>query len=137
MIIRKAEAKDINTLAKMNKHLIEDEKHPNPMNLPQLTQRMEQWLQNEYVSYLASINNKAVAYCLYRDDGEFYYLRQLFVEHGWRRRGIATELLDWMYTNIWKHKKVRLDVLVHNKEAIAFYEKYGFKVGCLRMEKQK
>lgn len=137
MIIRKAQTKDIKTLAKMNKRLIEDEKHPNPMNLAQMAERMEQWLKDEYSCYLASLNKKVVAYCLYRDDGEYYYLRQLYVERSHRRRGFATELLDWMYANIWQYKKVRLDVLVHNKEAIAFYEEYGFKVGCLQMEKQK
>ena len=47
----------------------------------------------------------------------------------------ATKLLDWMYQNIWTDKKVRLDVLAHNEEAIAFYKAYGFRVGCLRMEK--
>jgi ribosomal protein S18 acetylase RimI-like enzyme len=57
------------------------------------------------------------------------------VERERRRRGIATKFLDWMYANIWTDKKVRLDVLVHNKEAIAFYEAYGFRTGCLRMEK--
>ena len=59
-----------------------------------------------------------------------YYLRQLHAERGRRRRGIATKFLDWMYANIWIDKKVRLDVLVHNKEAIAFYEAYGFRPGA-------
>ena len=76
-----------------------------------------------------------IAYCLFREDREYFYLRQLFVERAHRRKGIATKLLDWMYQNVWTDKKVRLDVLAHNEEAIEFYKAYGFQVGCLRMEK--
>ena len=64
-----------------------------------------------------------------------YYLRQLFVARGQRRRGIATALMDWMYANVWSGKPVRLDVFVHNEEAVAFYRGYGFRVAVLRMEK--
>lgn len=119
----------------MNKRLIEDENHPNPMNVQQLARRMNEWLHGEYACYLVKEENNTVAYCLFRDDGDYYYLRQMFVEREHRRKGIATMLLDWMYRNIWTDKKVRLDVLSHNKSAIAFYEAYGFRVGCLRMEK--
>ena len=85
--------------------------------------------------YLGSEGGIIVAYCLYRDDGEHYYMRQLFVARGHRRRGIATKLLNWMYKNIWADKKVRLDVLAYNEEAVAFYRAFGFRIGCLRMEK--
>ena len=105
------------------------------MNIDQLADRMTGWLENEYICYLAKDAEKIFAYCLYRDDGEYYYLRQFFVERQHRRKGIATQILDWMYSNISRNKKVRVDVLSHNQEAIAFYEKYSFRVGCLRMEK--
>ena len=133
--VRKAGLSDVEKLAELNKHLIEDEGHPNPMNLRQLAQRMTGWLQSQYTCYLGSEGGIIVAYCLYRNDGEHYYMRQLFVARGHRRRGIATKLLNWMYKNIWADKKVRLDVLAYNEEAVAFYRAFGFRVGCLRMEK--
>ena len=135
MQIVKAKIDDIKEIARMNKLLIEDEQHPNKMNIYQLTDRMTNWLENEYICYLAIDGKKISGYCLYRDDGEYYYLRQLFVERQYRRKGIATQILDWMYSNIWQDKKVRIDVLSHNENAIAFYENYGFSIGCLRMEK--
>jgi ribosomal protein S18 acetylase RimI-like enzyme len=135
MIISQATLDDIDSLAILNKFLIEDEKHPNPMNIEQLAQRMSGWLQGEYQSYLVKVEGRIAAYCLYRDDGQYYYLRQLYVDRNFRRQGIATQLLDWMYANIWADKKVRLDVLIHNHNAILFYEKYGFKIEVLRMEK--
>ena len=136
MKVIRADLSDVETLGKMNKRLIEDERHPtNQMTVQQLAQRMINWLQNEYTCYLATEDGNTVAYCLFRDDCKYYYMRQLFVEREHRRKGIATNLLDWMYKNIWVDKKVRLDVLSANEEAIAFYKAYGFRIGCLRMEK--
>ena len=135
MKIRSADQTDVNTLAVLNKRLIEDEKYPNPMNVEQLAARMSDWLSEEYIGYLATLNDRVVAYCLYRDDGKYYYMRHLYVDRDFRRQRIATQLLDWMYANVWTDKKVRLDVLVHNESAIAFYKKYGFMVRVLRMEK--
>ena len=135
MNIRKADISEVQKLAELNKRLIEDEQHPNPMNVQQLAQRMKEWLQGDYTCYVAEENEQIIAYCLFRDDGEYYYMKQLFVERGFRRRGIATAFLDWMYDHVWIDKKVRLDVLSHNQEAIAFYKAYGFRIGCLRMEK--
>ena len=135
MKIIKAELSDAGKLSEMNKRLIEDELHPNSMNLEQLTRRMSEWLEKEYTGYLAIEDGSIVAYCLFRDDGEYYYLRQLYVERENRRNHIATKLLNWMYKNVWADKKVRLDVLSHNEEAIAFYKNYGFQTHVLRMEK--
>ena len=135
MKVIEATLSDVGSLAELNRRLIEDEHHPNPMNVEQLADRMSGWLQTEYTCYLAVADGATIGYCLFRDDGEFYYMRQLFVDRGHRRQGIATELLDWMYENVWADKKGRLEVLAHNKDAIAFYEGYGFSPDCVRMVK--
>ncbi|MFC1996702.1 GNAT family N-acetyltransferase [Chloroflexota bacterium] len=135
MKITPASITNVQTLAALNKRLIDDEQYPNPMTVGQLADRMTDWLQTEYHGYLAWVDDCITAYCLYRDDGKYYYLRHLYVDRGFRRQGIATGLLDWLYANIWTDKKVRLDVLMHNKSAIAFYEQYGFEARVIRMEK--
>ena len=135
MEIVRAEPTDVETLAELNKRLIEDERHPDPMDIVQLTERMREWLATDYICYVAKENEDIVAYCLYRDDGGSYYMRQLYVDRAHRRKGIATRLLDWLYENVWTDKKVRLDVLAHNEDAVAFYKRYGFRVGVFRMEK--
>ena len=135
MQIEPATPADIPALAAMNRRLIEDERHLNPMTVSQLAERMARFLDGGYTAYLARQEGEVVAYALYRDDGEAYYMRHLYVERGYRRRGIATDLLDWLFANVWTGKPVRLDVLAHNEGAIAFYEAYGFRVGCLGMEK--
>ncbi len=135
MEIVRAELTNADVLAELNKHLIEDEQHPEPMDIDQLTHRMREWLATEYICYIAKENGHIIAYCLYRDDGDYYYMRQLYVDRAHRRKGIATRLLDWLYENVWTDKKVRLDVLAHNEDAVAFYKRYGFKIGVFRMEK--
>ena len=135
MEIVRAKTADANILAKLNKLLIEDERHPSSMTIDQLTQRMKEWLENGYIGYLVKQHGCIVAYCLYRDEGNHYYMRQLYVKNEHRRRGFATRLLNWLYENAWTDKKVRLDVLAHNEEAVSFYKRYGFRVGVLRMEK--
>ncbi|MDE0018521.1 MAG: GNAT family N-acetyltransferase [Candidatus Poribacteria bacterium] len=135
MEIVKAKLSDVERLAELNRCLIEDERHPNPMNIPELTERMNAWLATDYICYLAKESRHIIAYCLYRDDGKYYYMRQLYVDRSHRRKGIATQLLDWLYENVWTDKKVRLDVLVHNEDAVAFYKRYGFRIGVYRMEK--
>ena len=56
-------------------------------------ERMSDWLQAEYCGYLAKIDDRITAYCLYRDDGSYYYLRHLFVDRGFRRQGIAISIV--------------------------------------------
>ena len=133
--IRKANPSDVGVLGLLNKRLIEDEQHPHPMTTEELTQRMAEWLQAEYTCHLAVAGDAILGYCLFKDDGEHYYLRQLYLEREHRRKGIATFMLDWMYCHVWTDKKVRLDVFSHNHDAIAFYQAYGFQTGCLRMQK--
>ena len=135
MEVVRAEPADVDRLAELNKQLIEDERHPNPMDVAQLGQRMKDWLAGGYTCYLAKRGGRIIAYCLYRDDGAHYYMRQLYVTRENRRRGIGTQLLDWLYENVWTDKRVRLDVLAHNTEAVAFYERYGYRIGVHRMEK--
>ena len=135
MEIVKAKLTEIERLAELNKHLIEDEQHPNPMNIAELTERMKKWLATDYICYLVKESGNIIAYCLYRDDSKHYYMRQLYVDRVHRRKGIATQLLDWLYKNVWTDKKVRLDVLAHNENAVAFYKRYGFRIGVFRMEK--
>ena len=135
MTINRADASDAVELAELNRQLIEDEQHPTPMTRAELAERMITWMEEGYTCYVARSGGATAGYCLFRDDGTHYYLRQLFVARGQRRRGIATALMDWMYANVWSGKPVRLDVFVHNEEAVAFYRGYGFRVAVLRMEK--
>lgn len=135
LAIEAASENDVPALAIFNKRLIEDEHHPNPMNVKQLEARMKHWLQNDYTAYIIKNQNELLGYCLFRDDGDCYYMRQLYIDRPHRRQGLATKLLDWMYAHIWTDKKTRLDVLSENAHALEFYAAYGFKTRCVNLEK--
>jgi ribosomal protein S18 acetylase RimI-like enzyme len=71
-----------------------------------------------------------IAYCLLRDDGDYYYIRQLFTDRPFRRSGLASRLLDFVESAVMAGKPVRLEVLAGNGEAFRFYEKRGYRVYC-------
>ena len=122
-------------LAALNKQLIEDEGHANPMDLPELAERMQTWLETEYACYALEDEGRLVAYSLWRDDGDYYYLRQLFTRRDARRNGYASALLDHLEREVYNDKPIRLEVLAGNGGAKVFYEKLGYALYCHTMSK--
>jgi hypothetical protein len=55
LLYRQAAADDAPLLAELNHQLIRDEGHRNPMTVPQLEERMRQWLASEYGVTLARV----------------------------------------------------------------------------------
>jgi GNAT superfamily N-acetyltransferase len=134
---RQASAADATVIAPMNAQLIRDEGHRNPMTVPQLTERMSQWLKGEYQAFLFELESKPVGYALYRLEPEYVYLRQIFVVPEMRRRGIASRALEWLRENAWRVRPhVRIEVLVGNHAGIEFWRAVGFKEYCITLERQ-
>lgn len=86
---RFATESDVPWLAKMNQELILDEGHRNKMTLPELEQRMSDFLQNEYDAVITSLAQNDIGYALYRQDPEWLYLRQIFIIKSMRRKGFG------------------------------------------------
>ena len=57
---RAATEKDLSILVTMNKRLIEDEGHRNPMSLDQLRDRMQSWLTSNWAVNLFSKEDNAI-----------------------------------------------------------------------------
>ena len=127
------EADRSSELAVLNRLLIVDEGHSNSMSEGELEKRMGQWLGSEYESYGIEQEGKIICYSLWRDDGEFHYMRQLYTVPAFRRRGIAKSLVLNLVENRYSNKPVRLDVLAGNSDARIFYEKIGFQIYCNTM----
>ena len=122
-------------LAKMNQQLIKDEGHRNKMTLPELEQRMSNFLQKKYDAVIASFGKTDIGYALYRRDPEWLYLRQIFVIEGMRRKGFGRKFIEWLKNNPWKEcKRIRTDVLVDNSTGINFWKAVGFKEYCITLE---
>jgi ribosomal-protein-alanine N-acetyltransferase len=86
------------------------------------------------VARVALLENKVVGYICTRyvlDEG---HILNLAVHNDFRKRGIATELMNTVLGES-KEKACRLlylEVRVSNLEAIKFYERFGFKVASFR-----
>ena len=130
-----ADETDLDILAQWNHQLIREEGHRNPMTVSQLRDRMQQWLSTDYTAVIFDKDGESVAYALYRESEDEIYLRQLFVKPENRNRGIGKEAVRILKEEIWtKSKRLTVDVLSHNKAAIAFWYSVGYKDYCLTLE---
>src|SRR5258708_34630083 len=87
---------DCPMLAELNHQLIRDEGHRNPMTVPQLEQRMRDFLTGEYRGIIFEDRGEIVAYALFREQPEEVYLRQLFVVRKRRGQGIGCQTWAFM-----------------------------------------
>jgi ribosomal protein S18 acetylase RimI-like enzyme len=132
MTYRIATLDDCRLLAEMNHLLLEDENHRNRfMTLPQLEERMRGFLSSEYHGVIFQNDGKIVAYVLYREQVDEIYLRQIFVVRDCRRQGHGRQAIEILRADIWpKKKRLTVDVLLHNTDAIAFWRALGYKDYC-------
>ncbi|MDP2347864.1 MAG: GNAT family N-acetyltransferase [Gammaproteobacteria bacterium] len=122
-------------IARLNKLLIQDERHANRMSESELEARMQNWLTSVYQSYGVVSDGQIICYSLWRDDGDYYYMRQLFTLREFRRQGLARELLSFLEKNVYSDKPIRLEVLAGNAEAQSFYRSVGYQLYCQTMLK--
>ena len=135
MTYRRATVDDCPLLGELNHQLIHDEGHRNRMTVPELEQRMRDWIAGEYVAILFEEGGEVVAYALYREQPEEIYLRQLFVVRSRRRQGLGKKAMHLLRTEIWpKTKRLTVEVLVANTAAVAFWRTVGYHDHSLALE---
>ena len=126
---------DTALLAELNRQLIRDEAHRNPMNLPELEKRMKNWLADSYEAVIFSVEGAAVGYALFRFAPDYVYLRHFFIASAYRRQGLGRRAFDWLRQNRWQHHaKVRVEVLSGNARALAFWRSVGFEEYAVTLE---
>lgn len=136
---RFATPEDVPLLARMNRRLVEDERHRNRFRSDAwLEERMRGFLAGDYRAVLFEIAGGCVAYALYtvhRERSDTTHLRQIFVERDWRRRGVGREAMRLLREEIWEAgRRITVGVLSGNADAIAFYKAVGFRPYALEME---
>ena len=135
MTFRPATLDDCALLARLNHELIRDEGHRNPMTIPQLEQRMRDFLAGEYRAVIYEDNGALVAYALFREQPEEIYLRQLFVVRDRRREGIGRRAVQILRSQVWpRTKRLTVEALVTNQSAVAFWRAVGYRDHCLTLE---
>jgi len=145
--IRAARDEDIQILAEMNKRLIEDEGHRNPMSIPELAQRMRGWLQSGWnADIFMEANSRGdetiIGYALYQHrkdefflDRSVVYLRQFLIEREHRNRGWGRRALQELFEARFPSRcTVVVDVLTANKRGVRFWEQVGFQAYSLTLK---
>lgn len=137
MTFRPATHEDCQLLARLNHQLLQDEGHRNRMTIPELEVRMRDWLSGEYRVVIYEDGREVVAYALFREQPEEVHLRHLFVVRHRRRQGLGRRAVEILRSRVWPStKRLTLDVLVTNENAIAFWRAVGYSDYALTLEIQ-
>jgi ribosomal protein S18 acetylase RimI-like enzyme len=123
---------DAETLADMNRMLIEDEKAETALSPAQLQERMAGFLQSEYQACMFSANGKVVGYALCNIQRAPIYLRQFFICREERRKGYGKQAFQALLDHL-NSKEIDIDVYVWNNAGVAFWESLGFCKRCYNM----
>ena len=140
MQYRLATLDDVPLLSAMNRQLVEDEQHRNRFKSDAwFEERMRGFLTTGgYTAVLFQVEGQTVAYALYvdhPDHSDTIYLRQIFVDRAWRRRGIGREAMRILKEEIWPpDKRLTVEVLVGNRAARAFYQAVGYREYSIELE---
>jgi GNAT superfamily N-acetyltransferase len=141
---RQATLGDVDTLAKWNKQLIEDEQSRNPMNIQQLKERMTGFLKGDYRAIILSVDGEQTGYMLYKEGHDDYfpdqptvYVRQFFIDRSKRSKGIGQATFNLIAEKYFpKGSELSLDVLDANPRGRGFWEKIGFKPYYIAMKRK-
>ncbi|WP_284646238.1 GNAT family N-acetyltransferase [Paenibacillus silviterrae] len=134
--IRICSDEDLDLLSLLNKQLIEDENHDNPMNLEQLKDRMRGFISTDYIAYAFEVTGETIGYALVNHTRKPLYLRQFFIcrnrrRHGYGRLGF-NKLLEVLNTN-----NIDIEVMYWNHSGYAFWKSLGFKERSIYMRHQE
>ena len=137
MNYRKAKAQDVSLLARLNQQLIEDEGHSNSMTLPELVERMRQWLGTGYTAIIFDDERGVIAYAVYQEEAAQVYLRQFFVARDRRRCGMGRQAMNILFKQIWPPgKRLTVSALWQNAPAMAFWRAMGYTEYSVTLEIQ-
>lgn len=133
--IRAATPADFPLLARMNRELIEDEGHRNPMTVTELEARFHRFVteQGYHVDVLLG-GDEVVAFATWRHradvaepSGQHIHLRQFYVARDRRGSGVGRRAVDLLFaTRFQAGERVYLDVLETNPGGKAFWSRTGF-----------
>jgi len=132
---RYATVEDSQALGEMNLRLIQDEKHRNPMTVPQLVQRMRDFLCGSYKAVIFSDDSEIFGYALFHPQEDFLYLRQFYIERHRRREGNGRAATKILMNEVFPpEQRLVVTVLTTNPDALAFWRAVGFADYCTSLE---
>ncbi len=136
IILKLCSDDDLDLLTELNRQLIEDEGHDNPMNNIALKERMRQFIHTHYKAFLFYHGSYLVGYALVDVNRKPLYLRHFFICRPFRRNGYGTmafhKLMEWFGT-----REIDIEVLSWNTRGIQFWRSLGFQDRSIYMRYSK
>ncbi|SAK97309.1 Acetyltransferase (GNAT) family protein [Caballeronia pedi] len=142
--IRPATDADFALLARMNRELIEDEGHRNPMTIAQLEARFRRFVSEDgYSVDLLLLDGEIAGYTTHRYEpdnaeprGRRVFVRQFYIARGKRGGGLGRRALERLiHTRFAEGDRVFLDVMETNPGGKAFWARTGFTPYSTTMER--
>ena len=135
---RPATAADVQILAHMNQHLIEDETGDSAPDTTSLRFRLHGWLtRGEMRASLFLHESTEVAYALWQDRGNDAFVRHFFVSREYRRLGVGRRAMEILERDILPPRTIRLEVLHDNVRGREFWQSLGYVPFSLTLEKHR
>lgn len=144
-VLRAATAADLPAIARMNRALIEDEGHRNPMTLDQLQARAQGFLASpDWHVDLIEQDGRIAGYATWRwesdiaePSGQRIYLRQFFIAREARGAGLGRRAFALlMHERFPPGARILLEVLHSNPTGQAFWARMGFEPYAVHLERR-
>ena len=104
------------------------------MSIDELRARIYSWLDDSYFAAVIEKQTSVIGYVLWRDDEEYVYVRQFYIERTFRRTGQGTKAIQELKRSFWPGRYIRLEMLCHNSAALPFWRSLGFYNYCLTLK---
>ncbi len=135
IVVREHTPDDLDLLAQMNRQLIEDEGHRNPMTVAELKERFKRFVAEDgwNVDLLMS-DSEVIGFATHRHEvdeaaegGQSVHLRQFFIDRQHRGEGFGRAALQALIQARFKPgERIFLHVLENNLRGQAFWSRTGF-----------
>lgn len=143
MRLRPAREDDVETLATLNRQLLEDEGHPGKASLGELMVRHREWLATgEWSQDILDVDGHAVGYIVHAPNPHPLdpavperFIRQFCIDRRYRRNSLGRDGFELFVAHrVEPGGRVTLDVLESNPAGRAFWEAVGCRPFFSRME---
>lgn len=127
MRIETAKQDDLTILAMMYKQLRIDAKHTELLSLAELQDKMNGFiLADGWIASLFYHEDQVIGYCLWQEKSDAVYIRQFWIMRSQRRQGYGRKYFAKLQKEKWENKRLKLEVLYHNKRGESFWHAMGF-----------
>ncbi len=142
LAIRAHRESDLDRLAVMNRALIDDMGHRNPMDVPALRRRFDRFVEEGRSIDVFEREGEIVGFATHSEEetqahpsGRHFHLHQFYIERPHRRRGVGREAFRLLAATRWRPgTRIVLDVLEVNVPGRLFWTNIGFRPYSTTME---